>query len=85
MLFSLDYHTFQKLFSSRQKRDRTRLALPRFCHFSGPPMQGYTRKIHVQPVTSKARQQQTIDRPAYTKTDKQCRTRTTSTARLPDD
>ena len=26
-----------------------------------------------------------IDRPAYTKTDKQCRTRTTITARLPDD
>ena len=26
-----------------------------------------------------------IDRPAYIKTDKQCRTRTTSTARLPDD
>ena len=39
----------------------------------------------VQPATSKARQQVNIDRPAYTKTDKQCRTRTTSTARLPDD
>ena len=26
-----------------------------------------------------------IDRPAYIKTDKQCRTRTISTARLPDD
>ena len=44
--FTLDYHKFQKkkLFSSRQKRDRTRLALPRFCHFSGPPMQGYTHR-----------------------------------------
>ena len=39
----------------------------------------------VQPTTSKARQQVNIDRPAYTKTDKQCRTRTTITARLPDD
>ena len=39
----------------------------------------------VQPATSKARQQVNIDRPAYTKTDKQCRTRTTITAQLPDD
>ena len=58
MLFSLDYHKFQKLFSSRQKRDRTRLALPRFCHFSGPPMQGYTRRdtynqLQVRPDNSK--------------------------------
>ena len=42
-------------------------------------------QIHVQPITRKARQQQNIDRPAHTKTDKQCRTHTTSTARLPDD
>ena len=39
----------------------------------------------VQPDISKARQQVNIDRPAYNKTDKQCRTRTTITARLPDD
>ena len=38
----------------------------------------------VQPDISKARQQVKIDRPAYTRTDKQCRTRTTITARLPD-
>ena len=36
----------------------------------------------VQPDISKARQQVNIDRPAYTKTDKQCRTRTTITARF---
>ena len=39
----------------------------------------------VQPATSKARQQVNIDRPTYTKTDKQCHTRTTITAWLPDD
>ena len=39
----------------------------------------------VQPDISKARQQVNIDRLAYNKTDKQCRTRTTITARLPDD
>ena len=39
----------------------------------------------VQPDISKARQQVNIDRPAYNKTDKQCRTRTTITAWLPDD
>ena len=39
----------------------------------------------VQPDISKARQQVKIDRPAYTRTDKQCRTHTTITARLPDD
>ena len=39
----------------------------------------------VQPDISKARQQVNIDRPAYNKKDKQCRTRTTITARLPDD
>ena len=38
----------------------------------------------VQPDISKARQQVNIDRPAYNKTDKQCRTRTTITAWLPD-
>ena len=38
----------------------------------------------VQPDISKARQQVNIDRPAYNKTDKQCRTRMTITARLPD-
>ena len=38
----------------------------------------------VQPDISKARQQVNIDRPAYNKTDKQCHTRTTITARLPD-
>ena len=38
----------------------------------------------VQPDISKARQQVNIDRPAYNKMDKQCRTRTTITARLPD-
>ena len=38
----------------------------------------------VQPDISKARQQVNIDRPAYNNTDKQCRTRTTITARLPD-
>ena len=43
VLLSLDYEEFQNYFSSRQKRDRTRLALPRFCHFSGPPC----KVIHV--------------------------------------
>ena len=38
----------------------------------------------IQPDISKARQQVNIDRPAYNKTDKKCRTRTTITARLPD-
>ena len=86
MLFSLDYHKkFQKLFSIRQKRDRTRLALPCFCHFLGPPCKVIRIGKRVQPDISKARQQVNIDRPAYNKTDKQCRTRTTITARLPDD
>ena len=52
-------------------------------------LQGYTHRVirigkRVQPDISKARQQVNIDRPAYNKTDKQCRTRTTITARLPD-
>ena len=55
VLLSLDYEEFQNYFSSRQKRDRTRLALPHFCHFSGPPMQGYTRRQRIQPHTGKAR------------------------------
>ena len=55
MLFSLDYQEVQNYFSSRQKRDRTRLALPRFCQILGPPMQGYTRKQRIQPDTGKAR------------------------------
>ena len=54
VLLPLDYQEFQNYFSSRQKWDRTRLALPRFCHFSGPPMQGYTHRQCIQPDTSKA-------------------------------
>ena len=83
LLFRLSQN-FSQLFSIRQKRDRTRLALPRFCHFSGPPCKVIRIGKRVQPDISKARQQVNIDRPAYNKTDKQCRTRTTITARLPD-
>ena len=76
VLLSLDYQEFQNYFSSRQKRDRTRLALPRFCHFSGPPckvirVDNAYNQIQVRPDYNNK------DRPAYTKTDKQYRTRKT--------
>ena len=58
---------------------------PFFAIFQAPPCKVIRIGKRVQPATSKARQQVNIDRPAYTKTDKQCRTRTTITARLPDD
>ena len=86
MLFSLDYHQNFKNYSPNDKNEtEPRLALPRFCHFSGPPCKVIRIGKRVQPDISKARQQVNIDRPAYNKTDKQCRTRTTITARLPDD
>ena len=58
---------------------------PVFAIFQAPPCKVIRIGKRVQPDISKARQQVNIDRPAYNKTDKQCRTRTTITARLPDD
>ena len=57
---------------------------PVFAIFQAPPCKVIPIGKRVQPDISKARQQVNIDRPAYNKTDKQCRTRTTITARLPD-
>ena len=57
---------------------------PVFAIFQAPPCKVIRIGKRVQPHISKARQQVNIDRPAYNKTDKQCRTRTTITARLPD-
>ena len=57
---------------------------PVFAIFQAPPCKVIRIGKCVQPDISKARQQVNIDRPAYNKTDKQCRTRTTITARLPD-
>ena len=57
---------------------------PVFAIFQAPPCKVICIGKRVQPDISKARQQVNIDRPAYNKTDKQCRTRTTITARLPD-
>ena len=57
---------------------------PVFAIFQAPPCKVIRIGKRVQPDISKARQQVNIDRPAYNKTDKQCRTRTTITARLPD-
>ena len=57
---------------------------PVFAIFQAPPCKVIRIGKRVQPDISKARQQVNIDRPAYNKTDKQCRTCTTITARLPD-
>ena len=57
---------------------------PVFAIFQAPPCKVIRIGKRVQPDISKARLQVNIDRPAYNKTDKQCRTRTTITARLPD-
>ena len=57
---------------------------PVFAIFQAPPCKVIRIGKRVQPDISKAQQQVNIDRPAYNKTDKQCRTRTTITARLPD-
>ena len=57
---------------------------PVFAIFQAPPCKVIRIGKRVQPDISKARQQVNIDRPAYNKTDKQCCTRTTITARLPD-
>ena len=57
---------------------------PVFAIFQAPPCKVIRIGKRVQPDISKARQQVNIDRPAYNKTDKQCRTRTIITARLPD-
>ena len=57
---------------------------PVFAIFQAPPCKVIRIGKHVQPDISKARQKVNIDRPAYNKADKQCRTRTTITARLPD-
>ena len=57
---------------------------PVFAIFQAPPCKVIRIGKRLQPDISKARQQVNIDRPAYNKTDKQCRTRTTITARLPD-
>ena len=57
---------------------------PVFAIFQAPPCKVIRIGKRVQPDISKARQQVNIDRPANNKTDKQCRIRTTITARLPD-
>ena len=57
---------------------------PVFAILQAPPCKVIRIGKRIQPDISKARQQVNIDRPAYNKTDKQCRTRTTITARLPD-
>ena len=86
MLFSLDYHKNFKNYSPYDKNETEPVWLsPVFAIFQAPPCKVIRIGKRVQPATSKARQQVNIDRPAYTKTDKQCRTRTTITARLPDD
>ena len=51
-------------------------------------LKGYCKVIRVETRTTNYKQSPTtvnIDRPAHIKTDKQCRTHMTSTARLPDD
>ena len=57
---------------------------PVFAISQAPPCKVIRIGKRVQPDISKAQQQVNIDRSAYNKTDKQCRTRTTITARLPD-
>ena len=86
MLFSLDYHKFPKTYSPHDKNETEPVWLsPVFAIFQAPPCKVIRVGKRVQPLTSKARQEVNIDRPAYTKTDKQCRTRMTITARLLDD
>ena len=85
VLFSLDYHKNFKNYSSYDKNETEPVWLsPVFAIFQAPPCKVIRIGKRVQPDISKARQQVKIDRPAYTRTDKQCRTRTTITARLPD-
>ena len=86
MLFSLDYHKNFKNYSPNDKNETEPVWLsPVFAIFQAPPCKVIRIGKRVQPDISKARQQVNIDRPAYNKTDKQCRTHTTITARLPDD
>ena len=86
MLFSLDYHKNFKIYSPNDKNETEPVWLsPVFAIFQAPPCKVIRIGKRVQPDISKARQQVNIDRPAYNKTDKQCRTHTTITARLPDD
>ena len=86
MLFSLDYHKNFKNYSPYDKNETEPVWLsPVFAIFQAPPCKVIRIGKRVQPDISKALQQVNIDRPAYNKTDKQCRTSTTITARLPDD
>ena len=87
MLFSfrLSQNFFKKIILQYDKNETEPVWLsPVFAIFQAPPCKVIRIGKHVQPDISKARQQVNIDRPAYNKTDKQCRTRTTITARLPD-
>ena len=86
MLFS--FRLSQKIFKIILQYDKNETEpvwlSPVFAIFQAPPCKVIRIGKRVQPDISKARQQVNIDRPAYNKTDKQCRTRTTITARLPD-
>ena len=86
MLFS--FRLSQKFFKIILQYDKNEIEpiwlSPVFAIFQAPPCKVIRIGKRVQPDISKARQQVNIDRPAYNKTDKQCRTRTTITARLPD-
>ena len=76
---------FSKIILQSDKNETEPVWLsPFFAIFQAPPCKVIRIGKRVQPDISKARQQVNIDRPAYNKTDKQCRTRTTITARLPD-
>ena len=76
---------FSKIILQSDKNETEPVWLsPVFAIFQAPPCKVIRIGKRVQPDISKARQQVNIDRPAYNKTDKQCRTRTTITARLPD-
>ena len=76
---------FSKIILQYDKNEKEPVWLsPIFAIFQAPPCKVIRIGKRVQPDISKARQQVNIDRPAYNKTDKQCRTRTTITARLPD-
>ena len=76
---------FSKIILQYDKNETEPIWLsPVFAIFQAPPCKVIRIGKRVQPDISKARQQVNIDRPAYNKTDKQWRTRTTITARLPD-
>ena len=86
MLSSVRFsQNFSKIILQYDKNETEPVWLsPVFAIFQAPPCKVIRIGKRVQPDISKARQQVNIDRPAYKKTDKQCRTRTTITARLPD-